>query len=120
MLAYIGIGSGCVILYQVEVCPIFCPMILVHALEWHARHCNSARSFTAACDCDVPERWLAECEAKRRIVELAAAWEWAADHPPNVETGRGLLGTARQLRSVLASLALPHADHPDYRPEWRP
>jgi len=47
-----------------------------------------------------PARILAECEAKRRIVE-------------------GLGGLIAQ-RRVVRWLALPYADHPDYRPEWKP
>lgn len=45
-------------------------------------------------------RVLAECEAKRRIVE----WDEVQleEHP------------------VLRFLALPYADHPDYREEWKP
>ena len=50
-----------------------------------------------------PARVLAECEAKRRIVEEAdgadAQW-W--EH------------------RYLLALALPYADHPDYRDEWKP
>jgi hypothetical protein len=45
----------------------------------------------------VPARVLAECEAKRRIVEQVNGMEY-----------------------VLRLLALPYADHEDYRPEWRP
>jgi hypothetical protein len=46
----------------------------------------------------VPARVLAECEAKRRIVELISS--------PGPQ--------------ALRLLALPYADHPDYLPEWRP
>jgi hypothetical protein len=49
-----------------------------------------------------PARVLAECEAKRRIVEMHAYQE---EH-----------FTPDELRA----LALPYADHPDYREEWRP
>ena len=49
---------------------------------------------------------LAECEAKRRIVESYVAefgpGDWLVDH------------------DVLRLLALPYADHPDYRQKWRP
>jgi hypothetical protein len=62
---------------------------------------------------------LAECEAKRRTVELLSDeqpldqghWEghgaderWVADHAPE----------------LLRLLALPYAGHPDWREEWRP
>jgi hypothetical protein len=54
-----------------------------------------------------PARVLAECEAKRRIVEL----DWRGDDS----------GPAQLLQEdVLRLLALSYADHPDYRQEWRP
>ena len=55
-------------------------------------------------------RVLAECEAKRRIVERC--------------TPLANLQVRRQTRTlahdVLLDLALPYADHPDYRQEWKP
>jgi hypothetical protein len=61
---------------------------------------------------------LAECEAKRRIVgRLAAADRYAATGGVTTEYAEGydhgILDAAR-------FLALPYADHADYRPEWRP
>jgi len=53
-----------------------------------------------------PARGLAECEAKRRIVELFP------NHPDHSD-GWGNAGGR-----VLELLALPYADHPDYREEW--
>ena len=44
----------------------------------------------------IPGRALAECDAKRRIVTECG---WV---------------------TVMELLALPYADHPDYREEWRP
>ena len=52
-------------------------------------------------------RVLAECEAKRRIVE----W-WMA--------GRDGDESGYDTHRLLTALALPYADHPDYRQEWRP
>lgn len=56
-----------------------------------------------------PARVLAECDAKRRIVEqyidAVKGRKWA---------------TCTALERVLPVLALPYADHPDYREEWRP
>lgn len=52
-------------------------------------------------------RVLADCEAKRRIVEEFQRCG------PNTVGHIGLLG-------ALQFLALPYADHPDYRQEWRP
>jgi hypothetical protein len=52
-----------------------------------------------------PDRWRAECEAKRRIID-ALSWD---DEP------------WRRVRDYLLELlALPYADHPDYRAEWKP
>jgi len=55
-----------------------------------------------------PARVLAECEAKRRIVD---SYRYLTADP--------------ELRMqawtfALRCLALPYADHPDYREEWRP
>jgi len=57
-----------------------------------------------------PARVLAECEAKRRIVE-----EYV-----RIERGDYADSTRWLAEDILALLALPYADHPDYRPEWRP
>ncbi|MGY1602093.1 DUF6221 family protein [Geodermatophilus sp. SYSU D00815] len=72
-----------------------------------------------------PARTLAECAAKRRLVMacrdarpdlafLGARPEGMADFPlPPADQ--------HQLAALtLALLALPYADHHDYRPEWRP
>jgi hypothetical protein len=64
---------------------------------------------------DHPLRLLAECEAKRRIVErlspLLDPFSHSADRACTAEVDLAW--------DVLASLALPYADHPDMRPEWR-
>ncbi len=52
-----------------------------------------------------PERILAECEAKRRIVEQVSDVKWAGYAVRDV---------------ILGYLALPYTDHPDYRDDWRP
>jgi hypothetical protein len=54
-----------------------------------------------------PVRVLAECDAKRRIIELQRSD--LRDDPEDWEADE-----------VLRLLALPYADHPDYRAEWRP
>lgn len=64
-----------------------------------------------------PARVLAECEAKRRIVDLAedrARVSEEDDHSPL------LAGQDLALRAVLLFLALPYDTHPDYREEWKP
>jgi hypothetical protein len=56
-----------------------------------------------------PARVLAECEAKRRIVaEMANYWVEGASRTGDLP------------EVVLTALALPYADHPDYRDAWRP
>ena len=47
-----------------------------------------------------PARVLAECEAKRRIVETFVMWQYGD--------------------TILSYLATPYSDHPDYREEWKP
>ncbi|MBP2583380.1 hypothetical protein J3A78_003858 [Streptomyces sp. PvR006] len=54
-----------------------------------------------------PARVLAEVNAKRRIV---TAYENYDNDAPELDVPE----------SVLRLLALPYADHPDYRPEWAP
>jgi hypothetical protein len=68
-------------------------------------------------------RVLAECEAKRRIVEMQqgaakATIDLAPTDEPIADAIAGsMLVTAT---AVLKLLALPYADHPDYLEEWRP
>jgi hypothetical protein len=72
------------------------------------------------CDYD-PARVLAECSAKRRIVELHQG------HHECVGVKAGRVGTVLvapgyqfENDPTLALLALPYADHPDYDESWRP
>jgi len=55
-----------------------------------------------------PTRVLAECEAKRRIVEHHTQSEWGHEHDPDSPC------------HTLRLLALPYVDHPDWREEWKP
>lgn len=58
-----------------------------------------------------PSRVLAECDAKRQIVDMCGYHlEFSGDVTPASDD----LATA-----TLHFLALPYADHPDYREEWR-
>ncbi|GEL17672.1 DUF6221 family protein [Pseudonocardia asaccharolytica] len=52
-----------------------------------------------------PARVLREIEAKRQLIDWLEE-EWAIP--------------IAAMQSMLRALALPYADHPDYRPEWRP
>jgi len=63
-----------------------------------------------------PARVLAECEAKRRIVERYRRHE--RDVTPH---GVALDDSARfALEDTVRDLAQTYADHPAYRQEWRP
>ena len=59
-----------------------------------------------------PTRILAECEAKRRIID-----ECTGGLKYDVSCGEGHWGN---FENILDILGLPYADHPDYRKEWRP
>lgn len=62
-----------------------------------------------------PARVLAECEAKRRIVEWHR-YDLGSD-PCDAHDG----ATFQTVDcGTLLALALPYADHPDWREEWRP
>ena len=67
-----------------------------------------------------PARVLAGCEAKRRVVELAASWSDHADrHPAGPDAVSAVLkAQAITAETVLRTLAREWADHPDYREEW--
>lgn len=92
-----------------------------------------------------PARVLAECEAKRRIVELHQSWPVLVDGPPELEQledaadanamtlrvsqrlawltqqeYRARFGDEPPTAPMLAALAAVYAGHPDYREEWRP
>ena len=60
-------------------------------------------------------RVLAECEAKRQIVEVhsvgAMACYWTQDSMSVHEPGEAC--------ETLRHLALPYAEHPDFDPAWR-
>ena len=58
-----------------------------------------------------PARVLADVEAKRRIVDLAANYSPELEHGDNGEWA---------FAEVLHQLAGPFAEHPDYDPSWPP
>jgi hypothetical protein len=84
---------------------------------WHSRDCASLPEpgqYSFECDCGVPERLVAEVEAKRRILAEHALNGWVCDTCDNGEVEQVFPCPTLRL------LALPYADHPDYREEWRP
>jgi Family of unknown function (DUF6221) len=58
-----------------------------------------------------PARVLAECEARRRIIE---------DYLAQLDSHRAGWDARTPRDLALRALALPYADHADYRSEWRP
>lgn len=67
-----------------------------------------------------PARVLTECEAKRRIVELHTRATQDGHVCPSTR-GEGTLWSfgGDPACDTLRLLALPYADHPDYRQEWK-
>lgn len=73
-----------------------------------------------------PTRVLAECEAKRRIVEIHVPWgfEYSGGEgcarcvSPDDYTTTRLPDTERFPCPTLRALAQPYRDHPDFKPEW--
>jgi hypothetical protein len=101
------------------------------SLDWD-RHAHIARHD--------PARVLAECAAKRRIVELHKSWPVMVETPPELTGGddidnmtfrltkqiawltqeeyRKKFGSEPPTTPVLRLLALPYADHDGYDPSW--
>lgn len=72
-----------------------------------------------------PARVLAECEAKRRIVELHKPWHGSYECPTcadgaSEDHGEVVVDRLRAPCPTLRLLAPPYADHPDYQPVWSP
>jgi hypothetical protein len=68
-----------------------------------------------------PARVFAECEAKRRIVTAYTSPVQVDLLPPGPSRAYqdgGTRGRFAGLAEAMTLLALPYADHPDYRPEW--
>ena len=61
------------------------------------------------------KRFLAECEAKRRIVERLGPLLDMFSREREEACGPEI----ERAEDVLEALALPYADHPDFRDEWR-
>lgn len=62
-----------------------------------------------------PLRVLADCEARREVVQQYAAAVVAA-----AEEGWVKDGVERALELTIKTLATVHADHPDFDEAWRP
>lgn len=57
-----------------------------------------------------PARVLAECQGKREVIGLLQD----SENFPAGDMGW------HYMKRVVATLALPYAEHPDFLPEWRP
>lgn len=67
-----------------------------------------------------PERVLAECAAKRRIVGLHGPdHEGGHECPSEPEGGSLVTGFYDGDCPTIRAIASVYADHPDYREEWR-
>lgn len=99
--------------------------------EWHTVEHLRERGLSVA-DARHVERWsstrvLAECAAKRRIIELHEHAKVRPDPTDEFDFGcwrchhdRDYGVLAEGWCDTVRALALPYADHPDYREEWRP
>jgi hypothetical protein len=68
-----------------------------------------------------PERVLAECHSKRRILSAHGSAQEAVTAAARDDPARSeLLGAAEALGGVLRLMAVPYADHPAYKSEWMP
>lgn len=74
-----------------------------------------------------PDRVLAECEAKRRIVDWHRLVDGLDDDDNPVRGCPNCIASGAVAPYLIAGpcltirlLALPYADHKDYREEWRP
>lgn len=68
------------------------------------------------------DRAIAECDTKRRIVQIHAAGEHACPSPEALDDGLWSITDQDVMRPcpTLRLLALPYVDHPVWREEWRP
>lgn len=66
-----------------------------------------------------PPRVLADCEAKRRIVELLGGYDEGVYNALYDGPGSDCYDVVQTAAvRTLFAMALPYADHPDYREEW--
>lgn len=80
-------------------------------------HPSHRGGYPATCwRAQVGAKVLAECEAKRRIVDLHSGnAEWCGW----TQGGDGVHGEWGGACDTLLALAQPYADHPDFDPAWR-
>lgn len=81
--------------------------------------CDKRRSHRDA-DSALYDRFTAEVEAKRRIIELYVAAVAADDAETDWEGGYATWARRKALESVVKIHAACYADHRDYVEEWKP
>lgn len=72
------------------------------------------------CDCSATKQLQAECEAKRRIVELHGRAFVCATYAHHGEVDSCSYCIDAEDCPTLRLLASIHADHSDFREEWKP
>ena len=72
-----------------------------------------------SCDCDGPARVLAECAAKRGVLDLHGSNEYHSKYFCECQDMDGII-MGEEPCDTKRFLALPYWAHPDYRDEWRP
>lgn len=88
--------------------PVYGYLLNVEHHETGCMELAAVERCDAQCDCDGPRRWLAECQAKRAMVE---------EFGPDLDSG-GAEGHFTQ--RALSHLAAVYDTHPDYNEAWRP
>jgi hypothetical protein len=63
---------------------------------------------------------LADVEARRQVVDHAESWSATLRQTPEGWTTEACTAYRMAMEWTLHLLALPHAAHPDHRPEWKP
>jgi hypothetical protein len=79
---------------------------------------NAWRQHVATRHPTVP-RVLAECQAKRAIVNTLDGIAAAAADTPGILESAICRGMARAMEEAVKMVAAVYGDHPDYREEWR-
>jgi hypothetical protein len=89
--------------------------------EWMSDHLRSSLDVPVYGDHPWRARMLAECEAKRRIVDLhQGEHECVGEKYGRLDCVYVAPGFMHELDPTLRILALPYADHPEYSESWRP
>jgi hypothetical protein len=108
----VGIGRGDVVLTLTDFLLARIAETERRCGDVHHVNCAYARVPERECTCGNPARVLARCAADRRIVERYAYIDDGNSLILDPADGQGWF--------TLCDLALPYADHADYREEWKP